>query len=101
MQDTEIIIFVKDKLGEFGVPPEWQIPVFGLSACMVFYMLSKKLVRITSQSGVLESMVTFTLGKLNYMVESNYFPDWLIRIGIRALLSSRLNSLPTVNVEAQ
>jgi cyclopropane-fatty-acyl-phospholipid synthase len=35
------------------------------------------------------------------MVEANYFPDWLIRIGIRALLASRLDSLPRVNVEAQ
>ena len=49
----------------------------------------------------LESLVSFTLGKLNNLVESNVFPDWLLRIGIRALLGSRLRSLPTVSVEDQ
>jgi|TARA_B110000285_G_C14955734_1_gene529072 hypothetical protein len=63
-------------------------------------MLSRKIIRISARTGVIENMVTFTLGKLNHMVESNYFPDWLIRIGIRALLASRLDSLPTINVEA-
>jgi len=45
-------------------------------------MLSRKIIRISARTGVIENMVTFTLGKLNHMVESNYFPDWLIRIGI-------------------
>ena len=49
----------------------------------------------------MESLISFTLGKLNYLVEANFFPDWLIRIGIRALLASRLESIPTINVEAQ
>ena len=49
----------------------------------------------------METLISFTLGKLNYLVEANFFPDWLIRIGIRALLASRLDSLPTICVEAQ
>ena len=46
-------------------------------------------------------MISVVLGKLNYLVEANCFPDWLIRIGIRALLASRLDSLPTQDCEKQ
>ena len=49
----------------------------------------------------MEPLISFMLGKLNYFVEANYFPDWLIRIGIRALLASRLESLPTEDCEEQ
>jgi hypothetical protein len=79
-------------------------PIFNLTVGVTAMMVVKRVFRVVAKASgtsVMESVISFTLGKLNYMVEANYFPDWLIRIGIRALLVSRLESLPRVNVEVQ
>jgi hypothetical protein len=103
-----MILAVRDSSSElmrmFGVPAEYHNPVFNISLGFGAFVVVRKLfsaLRKNFHTSILESTVSFTLGKLNMLVESNVFPDWLLRIGIRALLASRLDSLPTKDVETQ
>lgn len=76
----------------------------GLGTSIVFGWLfgpKKKSSGMSYSQKLMEPVIEFTLGKLNYLVEANYFPDWLIRIGIRALLASRISELPTVDIDEQ